>query len=219
MNINQNNLYNYSVNLNLVNSIKEERNENNILQVSSEPPKKNEFLLELVNILESKLKTNIRLHQKGFEIYKEKLLSEKSLILNSLSKDIKNLTINQLIDVLISMKEEQKNEKEYFNIGQNCNSNKTNIGQNAIKKINELFSDYSTNNNMIQFHLNNNDQPTNNMNIKQNKINDKFKFDPKNVYHSPSPLFLKKQESKIIQENKNVNKHINFYEEQKIKDN
>ena len=49
-----------------------------------------------------------------------------------------------------------------------------------------------------------------------NNINDKLGFknigfnDPRLIYHSPSPLILKKQDSKIIEENKNVDNQIDF---------
>ncbi len=55
MNMNNNNLYKYSTNINLVNFIKEKNDENNISQINySESNKNNEFLLELANILENK---------------------------------------------------------------------------------------------------------------------------------------------------------------------
>ena len=244
MNMNNNNLYKYSTNINLVNFIKEKNDENNISQINySESNKNNEFLLELANILENKLKANIRLHQKGFEVYKEKILSEKNLILSSINPEIKNLTINQLIDLLTKMKEKKKNEKNttYFTIGQKMNNNKVNIDQNTIDKMNTIFEDYSknvnnneknnnngNNNNQFQFNYNKNVtglNAANNNNL--NGVNTKnscnkyhgCNFDPRKVYHSPSPLLGKKYDSKIIEENKNVNNHINFYEDQKINDN
>ena len=218
MNDNQNNLYNYSANINLVNFIKEKNDENNIGQANSESIKKNEFLLELANILENKLKTNIRLHQKGFEIYKEKLLSEKNLILNSINKDIKDLTINQLIDLLTNMKQKEKNEKEKnnFTLGQNTNNNNVNINRDAIERMNQIFSEFSNNNNKDIINI----LPCNNIGINnKNKNNYKSNFDPRIMIHSPSPILTKKYESKIIEENKNVNNQINFYEDQKIVNN
>ena len=49
-----------------------------------------------------------------------------------------------------------------------------------------------------------------------NNVNNKLGFknikynDPRLVYHSPSPLILKRQESKIVEENKNVNNQLDF---------
>ena len=254
-NINSNNLSKYSTNLNLVNFIKEKNEDNNTNQINSESKKMNEFLLELAKILENKLKTNIRLHQKGFDIYKAKIFSEKNLILNSISSDIKSLTINQLIELLTEMKMKKKNEKntEYFTIGKKMNNNKINIDQNSIDKMNKIFiEDYSYNNNIND---NSNDDSHEK---KNNKFNNKFQFkynknvnglnainnnmngncvksscnvlhghghrcyfDPKNVYHSTSPVFIKnkKYESKTIEDNKSINNYNNFYEEQKINDN
>ena len=212
METNMNDIYQYSTNLNLINYIKEIKDENNRNNASSESIKKNEFLFELANILENKLKTNIRLHQKGFEIYKEKMLNEKNLILNSMSENVKNLTINQLITELNNIKKKKKQKediaKEFFNVGQKKNNNnKINIDQSAIETINKIFQDKSINNN------------NGNNNINNNYNNKNHHFDPRVVYHSrsPSPNINKQYNSKIIEENKNVNNLINFYEDQKIK--
>ena len=229
-----NNLYKYSKELNLVNFIKEKKSENNQNQTYSDSTQNNEFLIELAHILENQLKINIRLHQKGFEIYKEKILSEKNLILNSFNKELKNYTINQLIDLLTKMKEDIKNANTpCFKIGQKKNSNKFKIDQNWIENMNNIFSDDSVNNNnnngnmmkKCQFNYNKDFPWLKNVNNNMNGINlntqlqkGKRKFDPKAVYRSPSPDFLKKHESKIIEENKNVNNQINFYEDQKIND-
>lgn len=231
MNENDNNLYKYSKELNLVNFIKENKNENNQNQTNSDSAKNNEFLIELAHILENQLKINIRLHQKGFEIYKEKILSEKNLILNSINKELKNSTISQLIDLLTKMKDDVKNANTpCFNIGQKKDNNKFKIDQNLIESMNNIFSEDSNNNNnngnmmkVCQFNYNK-DFPclkkvNNNMNgINANTKLHPGKFDPRKVYRSPSPYFSKKHESKIIEENKNVNNQINFYEDQKIND-
>ena len=113
MSKNQNNLYNYSQNINLA-SYTEMKNNENIInsKKASSLIKQESFLKDLSNILENKLKNNIRLHQKGFEIYKQKILSDKALILNTISDDLKNLTINQLLSLLKKIKEE--NDKEKF---------------------------------------------------------------------------------------------------------
>ena len=105
MNMTQNNLYKYSQNLNLSSLVEIKNDENNInskdLALLNQ---KTSFLKDLANILENKLKNNIRLHQKGFEIYKQKILSDKNLILNTISKDLRNLTINQLLALLKQIK-------------------------------------------------------------------------------------------------------------------
>ena len=200
--------------------------------------KQESFLKDLSNILENKLKNNIRLHQKGFEIYKQKILSDKSLILNTISDDLKNLKINQLLSLLKKIKEE--NDKEKFKSLFNFNSyNKSNIAknnndidinnesQNSVEMINKMFNDYSNlknidiiNNNKFatQFAKYDDSFKKNLLKYKSqdNNVNNKLGFknikynDPRLVYHSPSPLILKRQESKIVEENKNVNNQLDF---------
>ena len=244
-----NNLYKYSRNLNLSSYIEMKNDENNIN--SKDNPsliQKKEFLKDLSNILEDKLKINIRLHQKGFEIYKQKVLSDKTLILNTLSDNLKTMPISQLLSLLKQIKEENDNEKlnSYFNMGKNMNiinsNNKIhykddiemmNENQNSMEMINKMFNDYSNLKN-IDIINNNNLSPTfnyfeNNESIKKNlikynsqnnNVNNKLGFknkgfnDPRLIYHSPSPLILKKQESKIIEENKNTNNQLDFDEPQ-----
>lgn len=239
MSNNQNNLYNYSQNINLASYTEMKNNENiiNSKKVSS-LIKQESFLKDLSNILENKLKNNIRLHQKGFEIYKQKILSDKSLILNTISDDLKNLKINQLLSLLKKIKEE--NDKEKFKSLFNFNSyNKSNIAknnndidinnesQNSVEMINKMFNDYSNlknidiiNNNKFatQFAKYDDSFKKNLLKYKSqdNNVNNKLGFknikynDPRLVYHSPSPLILKRQESKIVEENKNVNNQLDF---------
>jgi hypothetical protein len=239
MSNNQNNLYNYSQNINLA-SYTEMKNNENIInsKKASSLIKQESFLKDLSNILENKLKNNIRLHQKGFEIYKQKILSDKSLILNTISDDLKNLKINQLLSLLKKIKEE--NDKEKFKSLFNFNSyNKSNIAknnndidinnesQNSVEMINKMFNDYSNlknidiiNNNKFatQFAKYDDSFKKNLLKYKSqdNNVNNKLGFknikynDPRLVYHSPSPLILKRQESKIVEENKNVNNQLDF---------
>ena len=239
MSNNQNNLYNYSQNINLA-SYTELKNNENIInsKKASSLIKQESFLKDLSNILENKLKNNIRLHQKGFEIYKQKILSDKSLILNTISDDLKNLKINQLLSLLKKIKEE--NDKEKFKSLFNFNSyNKSNIAknnndidinnesQNSVEMINKMFNDYSNlknidiiNNNKFatQFAKYDDSFKKNLLKYKSqdNNVNNKLGFknikynDPRLVYHSPSPLILKRQESKIVEENKNVNNQLDF---------
>ena len=239
MSNNQNNLYNYSQNINLA-SYTEMKNNENIInsKKASSLIKQESFLKDLSNILENKLKNNIRLHQKGFEIYKQKILSDKSLILNTISDDLKNLKINQLLSLLKKIKEE--NDKEKFKSLFNFNSyNKSNIAknnndidinnesQNSLEMINKMFNDYSNlknidiiNNNKFatQFAKYDDSFKKNLLKYKSqdNNVNNKLGFknikynDPRLVYHSPSPLILKRQESKIVEENKNVNNQLDF---------
>ena len=239
MSNNQNNLYNYSQNINLA-SYTEMKNNENIInsKKASSLIKQESFLKDLSNILENKLKNNIRLHQKGFEIYKQKILSDKSLILNTISDDLKNLKINQLLSLLKKIKEE--NDKEKFKSLFNFNSyNKSNIAknnndidinnesQNSVELINKMFNDYSNlknldiiNNNKFttQFAKYDDSFKKNLLKYKSqdNNVNNKLGFknikynDPRLVYHSPSPLILKRQESKIVEENKNVNNQLDF---------
>ena len=239
MSNNQNNLYNYSQNINLA-SYTEMKNNENIInsKKASSLIKQESFLKDLSNILENKLKNNIRLHQKGFEIYKQKILSDKSLILNTISDDLKNLKINQLLSLLKKIKEE--NDKEKFKSLFNFNSyNKSNIdknnndidinneSQNSVEMINKMFNDYSNlknidiiNNNKFatQFAKYDDSFKKNLLKYKSqdNNVNNKLGFknikynDPRLVYHSPSPLILKRQESKIVEENKNVNNQLDF---------
>ena len=239
MSNNQNNLYNYSQNINLASYTEMKSNENIInSKKASSLIKQESFLKDLSNILENKLKNNIRLHQKGFEIYKQKILSDKSLILNTISDDLKNLKINQLLSLLKKIKEE--NDKEKFKSLFNFNSyNKSNIAknnndidinnesQNSVEMINKMFNDYSNlknidiiNNNKFatQFAKYDDSFKKNLLKYKSqdNNVNNKLGFknikynDPRLVYHSPSPLILKRQESKIVEENKNVNNQLDF---------
>ena len=239
MSNNQNNLYNYSQNINLASYTAMKNNENIInSKKASSLIKQESFLKDLSNILENKLKNNIRLHQKGFEIYKQKILSDKSLILNTISDDLKNLKINQLLSLLKKIKEE--NDKEKFKSLFNFNSyNKSNIAknnndidinnesQNSVEMINKMFNDYSNlknidiiNNNKFatQFAKYDDSFKKNLLKYKSqnNIVNNKLGFknikynDPRLVYHSPSPLILKRQESKIVEENKNVNNQLDF---------
>ena len=239
MSNNQNNLYNYCQNINLASCTEMKNNENIInSKKASSLIKQESFLKDLSNILENKLKNNIRLHQKGFEIYKQKILSDKSLILNTISDDLKNLKINQLLSLLKKIKEE--NDKEKFKSLFNFNSyNKSNIAknnndidinnesQNSVEMINKMFNDYSNlknidiiNNNKFatQFAKYDDSFKKNLLKYKSqdNNVNNKLGFknikynDPRLVYHSPSPLILKRQESKIVEENKNVNNQLDF---------
>ena len=239
MSNNQNNLYNYSQNINLA-SYTEMKNNENIInsKKASSLIKQESFLKDLSNILENKLKNNIRLHQKGFEIYKQQILSDKALILNTISDDLKNLKINRLLSLLKKIKEE--NDKEKFKSLFNFNSyNKSNIAknnndidinnesQNSVEMINKMFNDYSNlknidiiNNNKFatQFAKYDDSFKKNLLKYKSqdNNVNNKLGFknikynDPRLVYHSPSPLILKRQESKIVEENKNVNNQLDF---------
>ena len=251
MNNNQNNLYKYSKNLNLSSFVEINNGENNINSKDSALlNQKVLFLKDLSIILENKLKNNIRLHQKGFEIYKQKILSDKNLILNTISSDLKNLTINQILAILKKIKEDENKEKynNFFSLGKNMNYiNKNNINyngdidlnnenQNSIEMINKMFNDYSNLKNIdiinsnkfkhdFNYFENNENASKKIMNYKSqkniiNNIDNKLGFkklglnDPRLIYHSPSPLILKKQDSKIIEENKNVDNQIDFDEPQ-----
>ena len=239
MSNNQNNLYNYSLNINLASYTEMKINENIInSKKASSLSKQESFLKDLSHILENKLKNNIRLHQKGFEIYKQKILSDKAFILNTISDDLKNLTINQILSLLKIIKEENDKEKfkSLFNVGSSnkCNNNINNNNidinnenQNSIEMINKMFNDYSNlknidiiNNNKFtpQFTKYDDSFKKNLMKYKSqnNNVNNKLGFknigynDPRLVYHSPSPLILKRQESKIVEENKNLNNQLDF---------
>lgn len=250
-------LYKYSGDLGLLSSIKERNDENSMNNSDNISKEKTEFLIKLANILENKLRINIRLHQKGFETYKQKLTSERDLILNN-TKDIKALTIKQIIDILISIKNNtyDQNNAKYFSIGKILSNKKKYKNDNILNSIQGmskiLFSQGNTENNFginnnHQFNFNqlnnqnnyqkmnannineinlidNNNNATNNSENQINiKVNHNLGFknkqfnDPRKVYHSPSPLNnIKKYDSKIIEENKNVNNQINFNEEQRI---
>ena len=242
MNNHYNNIYKYSQNLNLKSFVDKKNDENNInskdLTLLNQ---KVSFLRDLANILENKLKNNIRLHQKGFEIYKQKIISDKDLILNTISNELKNLKINQLLLILKQIKEDENREKinNLFNLSKNVNKNNSinynddidlnSENQNSIEMINKMFNDYSNLKNIDIINSNKftpdfnsfaNDEYVPNFGNKiisqNNNINDKLGFknigfnDPRLIYHSPSPLILKKQDSKIIEENKNVDNQIDF---------
>lgn len=244
---NEHNLYKYSE-IDLVNFIKEKNRENNNNLSDAESKRKNEFLLEVAMILEKKLKHNISLHQNGFKIYKQKLLADKTFIQNSIKKEIRSLTINQLIEQLANVKNESniENSNYCFKLGKNKNNeNKIEneidiINQNIIKSLNNILSNNNENkiinnqnsininniniaNNAQFMNLNNQNNAINELNINNIGKNHRNKLihglNPKDVYHSPSPLILKKHQSKIVEENQNVNNQINFDEDQKIYDN
>ena len=156
MNNHYNNIYKYSQNLNLKSFVDKKNDENNINSKDlTLLDQKVSFLRDLANILENKLKNNIRLHQKGFEIYKQKIISDKDLILNTISNELKNLKINQLLLILKQIKEDENREKinNLFNLGKNVNKNNSinynddidlnSENQNSIEMINKMFNDYS----------------------------------------------------------------------------
>ena len=200
--------------------------------------KQEAFLKDLSIILENKLKNNIRLHQKGFEIYKQKILSDKALILNTISDDLKKLTINQLLSLLKKIKEENDKEKlkslfyvdSTNKINNNINNNDVDINnenQNSIEMINKMFNDYSNlknidiinNNKFTPQFLKYDDSFKKNLlkyKSQNNIVNNKLGFknigynDPRLIIHSPSPLILKRQESKIVEENKNSDNRLDF---------
>ena len=246
---NQNNLYHYSNDLNLSSFITIKNNENNINKKDSAILNQNiSFLKDLANILENKLKNNIRLHQKGFEIYRQKLLSDKNLIINNIGNDFRNLSIKKLLEILKQIKEDDNKEmmNNLFNFGKNINKfndnniyynniNMNNENQNSIEMINKMFNDYSNlknidliNSDKFKYNFNNmsSDENSKNNLIKyksqNNGTNNKLGFknlgynDPRLIYHSPSPLIIKKQDSKIIEENKNANNQIDFDEPQNL---
>ena len=246
---NQNNLYHYSNDLNLSSFITIKNNENSINKKDSAILNQNiSFLKDLANILENKLKNNIRLHQKGFEIYRQKLLSDKNLIINNIGNDFRNLSIRKLIEILKEIKEDDNKEmmNNLFNFGKNINKfndnniyynniNMNNENQNSIEMINKMFNDYSNlknidliNSDKFKYNFNNmsSDENSKNNLIKyksqNNGTNNKLGFknlgynDPRLIYHSPSPLIIKKQDSKIIEENKNANNQIDFDEPQNL---
>ena len=246
---NQNNLYHYSNDLNLSSFITIKNNENSINKKDSAILNQNiSFLKDLANILENKLKNNIRLHQKGFEIYRQKLLSDKNLIINNIGNDFRNLSIKKLLEILKQIKEDDNKEmmNNLFNFGKNINKfndnniyynniNMNNENQNSIEMINKMFNDYSNlknidliNSDKFKYNFNNmsSDENSKNNLIKyksqNNGTNNKLGFknlgynDPRLIYHSPSPLIIKKQDSKIIEENKNANNQIDFDEPQNL---
>ena len=151
----KNSLYKYSGDLGLLNIIKERNDENIINNSDNISKEKTEFLIKLANILENKLRINIRLHQKGFETYKQKLTSERDLILNN-TRDIKDLTIKQIIDILISIKNNTYNKKNtnYFSIGKIPSNKKKDNNDNILNSLQGmskiLFTQQNTENN---FHL------------------------------------------------------------------
>ena len=163
------------------------------------------------------------------------------IILNTISNELKNLKINQLLLILKQIKEDENREKinNLFNLGKNVNKNNSinynddidlnSENQNSIEMINKMFNDYSNLKNIDIINSNKftpdfnsfaNDEYVPNFGNKiisqNNNINDKLGFknigfnDPRLIYHSPSPLILKKQDSKIIEENKNVDNQIDF---------
>ena len=150
----KNSLYKYSGDLGLLNIIKERNDENKINNSDNISKEKIEFLIKLANILENKLRINIRLHQKGFETYKQKLTSERDLILNN-TRDIKDLTIKQIIDILISIKNntynQNNNSNNYFSIGKIPSNKKKDNNDNILNSLQGMskifFTQQNTENN------------------------------------------------------------------------
>ena len=231
---NEHNLYKYS-DIDLVAYIKEQ-NAENYKRTDPQSKKNNQFLEEIALLLQNKLNHNISLHQKGFQIYKQKLLADKSFIQNSLKKELRGLTINELIEKLTNIKNNSSPQKpnEYFNIGQNLNNtgNKNNNNQNTNPALNNILFESNINSNGdsnpfsinnfvgIGNNINNENNINNNYENKKENKNSRIKLihglNVKEVYHSPSPLIVHKVPSNIIKENENVNNVINFDEDQKI---
>ena len=207
------NLFKYS-DIDIVNFIKEE-NEGNNNMISQESKNKNEFLIELAMFLEKKLNQNISLYQNGFKVYRQKLLADKNFLQNTLEDDLKKLSISQLIDLLENIKKNNSEKaNEFFNIGQYIKNN-YNIKNNE-KNINNNKFLFNNNYGLIQNKntiLNGNNKNLNEINCKNKLIHG---LNIKEVYHSPSPNFINKYESKIIKENEQANNKINFNEDQKI---
>ena len=206
------NLFKYS-DVDLVNFIKEKNKGNNNI-LSQEFQNKNEFLVELAIFLEKKLNHNIALYQNGFKVYKQKLFADKCFIQNNLSDNLKKMTINQLIELLENTKNNNTEKvNEYFNIGRYIKNNYDTQNNENINNNKYLF-----NNNFGLMENQNINANITNINIKG--INNKNKFihglNIKEVYHSPSPNFMNKIQSKIIKENENINNRIDFNEEQNI---
>ena len=206
------NLFKYS-DVDLVNFIKEKNKGNNNI-LSQEFQNKNEFLVELAIFLEKKLNHNIALYQNGFKVYKQKLFADKCFIQNNLSDDLKKMTINQLIELLENTKNNNTEKvNEFFNIGRYIKNNYDKQNNENINNNKYLF-----NNNFGLMENQNINANITNINIKG--INSKNKFihglNIKEVYHSPSPNFMNKIQSKIIKENENINNRIDFNEEQNI---
>lgn len=221
---NEYNLYKYS-DIDLVSMIKYDNDENTPLD--NESKKKREFLIELTIFLEKKMKNCINAHQEGYKIYKQKLLAEKTFIKNSIKKEIMSLTINQLIALLIKIRNSTEKANKYFNIGQNTSNpsknysigNSDNINSNQIETLNKIFSDSNMKNN--QFLVNNNIIQANHFNNFQKKFDNSGRNNlihglPVKKVYPPSPMFYNKIDSKILKENEHVNNQINFNEDQKI---
>ena len=203
------NLYNNSTNLNLFESIKGFFKENN----NNSSEKKIKFFKELSKVLEDKLILTIRLHQIGYNNIRQKLLSEKNFILNSLSAEVKNMTINQFIQFLKSLKEQPQDK--HFSIGKNIINN----NRIPMEINNKIFCDKDSNNNknnILKPLIDTKNLPfPNNMNNKNyNSI--KTSFDPRKLHSpSPPPQVYKTVDSKIL----NVyykNDKINFNEPQNL---
>lgn len=168
--------------------------------------KKEKYISEMVRVLDNILRNNISTYLNTFEVYRQKLLADKMFLLNSLDKNIKSLTINQLIELLTSVKNDYKG-------AQNVRTKVEKIN-NISEKIFNLLNNNSNN------HINNGQTKEEK---KKEKVYDLSKYqgidfsDPTKICHSPSPLIFKKNDSKkIIEENKSTNYHIDFSTPQKI---
>ena len=181
-------LYNYTLDLDLYKTVMDNLNQNNPNLADENKEKITEFIKSISIYLEENLKNSIRLHQKGFEIYKQKLLSDKNMILNSISKDIGNMKVNKLIEELTKLKNQQNQKQNNV------------VDNNSLNVLNNIIS------------FNNNDNTLENkhqfIGFKNSNIND-----PKLIYHSPSPLIFKNHESKI--DATDINR-LNFDEPQNL---
>jgi hypothetical protein len=104
------------------------------------------------------------------------------------------------------------NSNHQFNFNTfNSQNNYQNMNVNASKDGINLINNNNVDN-KLENHINIKINQNHNLGFKNKQFND-----PRKIYHSPSPLNnIKKNDSKIIEENKNVNNQINFDEEQRI---
>lgn len=178
---------------------------------------KEKSLSKITQILDNKLRNYINTYISLFELYKQKMDANKMTLLKILDPEIKSLTINQLLQLMISI---QNNYIKTCDLQEKVNNT---IKKNEKNKINNIEKIFNLLNGSSFDDIN---KENNVENRKKEKVYDISKYkgidftDPTKICHSPSPLIFKKNESKqIIDDNKNVDNQIDFSTPQKKENN
>ena len=122
-NMNNNNYFKY-----ISNNVIQKNKENIVINQMSEQL----FIVNFLYYIKNNHKIYEELLSKNYDIMKEKIYYLKKYILNTISSDLLNLKIKDIIDKLEEAKKNQQNSQK------NLNLNETNKLLNAIQSINKL---------------------------------------------------------------------------------